>query len=411
MKTYLVGGAVRDQLLGLTAHEHDWVVVGITPKEMLALGYQQVGKDFPVFLHPETHDEHALARTERKSGAGYTGFTCHAAPDVTLEQDLLRRDLTINAIAQDNDGSLIDPYNGRQDLEQRILRHVSPAFSEDPLRVLRIARFAARFAYLGFTIAPETQDLIKQIVNSREIENLTVERVWKETEKALATQSPQVFFQVLRECGALAILFPEIDNLFGVPAPAKWHPEIDTGVHVLLVLGVASQLSDDIDVRFSSLLHDVGKGTTPKEDWPHHPGHGLAGVKLVENICQRFKIPTGTTDLARLVSEFHDWIHTIDKLQPAALLHLFNAIDVWRKPLRLEQMALVSEADFRGRGGWQNKAYPQADYFRQAYTVANAVSVKQIIDAGYIGAEIREQLNQRRIMALEQWKNTQLPVE
>ena len=411
MKTYLVGGAVRDQLLGLPTHEYDWVVVGATPQEMLAQGYQQVGKDFPVFLHPETHDEHALARTERKSGSGYTGFICHADPEVTLEQDLLRRDLTINAIAQDSDGSLIDPYHGRRDLELRILRHVSPAFSEDPLRVLRIARFAARFHLLGFTIAPETQALMKQIVNSGEIANLTPERVWKETEKALSTQSPQVFFQVLRDCGALAVLFPEIDNLFGVPAPEKWHPEIDTGVHVLMVLEVAAQLSDDVDIRFSALLHDVGKGLTPKEEWPHHHGHGLAGVRLVENICQRFKIPTSTRELARLVSEFHDQIHTIYKLRASTLLNLFNTIDVWRKPSRLEQMALVSEADYRGRAGWQNRAYPQADYLKQAYAVANSVSVKDIVDAGYTGAEIKNQLNQRRTSALAQWKETNAPVE
>ncbi|GKX51419.1 multifunctional CCA addition/repair protein [Budvicia aquatica] len=411
MKTYLVGGAVRDQLLGLPTHEYDWVVVGATPQEMLTQGYQQVGKDFPVFLHPETHDEHALARTERKSGSGYTGFICHADPEVTLEQDLLRRDLTINAIAQDSDGSLIDPYHGRRDLELRILRHVSPAFSEDPLRVLRIARFAARFHLLGFTIAPETQALMKQIVNSGEIANLTPERVWKETEKALSTQSPQVFFQVLRDCGALAVLFPEIDNLFGVPAPEKWHPEIDTGVHVLMVLEVAAQLSDDIDIRFSALLHDVGKGLTPKEEWPHHHGHGLAGVRLVENICQRFKIPTSTRELARLVSEFHDQIHTIYKLRASTLLNLFNTIDVWRKPSRLEQMALVSEADYRGRAGWQNRAYPQADYLKQAYAVANSVSVKDIVDAGYTGAEIKNQLNQRRTSALAQWKETNTPVE
>ena len=411
MKTYLVGGAVRDQLLGLPTHEYDWVVVGATPQEMLTQGYQQVGKDFPVFLHPETHDEHALARTERKSGSGYTGFICHADPEVTLEQDLLRRDLTINAIAQDSDGSLIDPYQGRRDLELRILRHVSPAFSEDPLRVLRIARFAARFHLLGFTIAPETQALMKQIVNSGEIAHLTAERAWKETEKALSTQSPQVFFQVLRDCGALAVLFPEIDNLFGVPAPEKWHPEIDTGVHVLMVLEVAAQLSDDVDIRFSALLHDVGKGLTPKEEWPHHHGHGLAGVRLVENICQRFKIPTSTRELARLVSEFHDQIHTIYKLRASTLLNLFNTIDVWRKPSRLEQMALVSEADYRGRAGWQNRAYPQADYLKQAYAVANSVSVKDIVDAGYTGAEIKNQLNQRRTSALAQWKETNAPVE
>ncbi|VEJ56528.1 multifunctional CCA addition/repair protein [Pragia fontium] len=407
MKTYLVGGAVRDRLLGLPVHEYDWVVVGATPEQMLAMGYQQVGKDFPVFLHPTTHDEHALARTERKSGPGYTGFTCYAAPDVTLEQDLLRRDLTINAIASDPDGNLIDPYHGQQDLEQRILRHVSPAFREDPLRVLRIARFAARYAHLGFTIAPETQRLMIEMVNGGEISSLTPERVWKETEKALATQCPQVYFQVLRDCGALAVLFPEIDNLFGVPAPEKWHPEIDTGIHVLMVLEVAAQFSDDIDVRFSALLHDVGKGLTPQEMWPHHHGHGLAGVRLVENICQRYKIPNTTRELARLVSEFHDQIHTVYKLRPSTMLNLFNAIDVWRKPQRLEQMILVSEADYRGRAGWQNKPYPQADYLKQAYAVANGVSVKEIIDAGFSGADIKTQLNQRRLAALDAWKKTQ----
>lgn len=407
MKTYLVGGAVRDQLLGLDVHEHDWVVVGATPEEMLALGYQQVGRDFPVFLHPETHDEHALARTERKTSAGHTGFTCYAAPDVTLEQDLLRRDLTINAIAQDNDGQLIDPYHGQRDIEQRILRHVSPAFREDPLRVLRIARFAARFATLGFTIAPETLLLMKEIVNSGEISNLTPERVWKETEKALATNSPQTFFQVLRDCGALAVLFPEIDGLFGVPAPEMWHPEIDTGVHVLMVLAVAADLSSEIDVRFSALLHDVGKGLTPQTMWPHHHGHGPAGIKLVKAICQRYKVPNHIRDLACLVAEFHDQIHTAYKLRPATILKLFDAIDVWRKPQRLEQMLLVSKADYRGRTGWENKPYPQADYLKQAYEIANAVSTKQIIDAGFTGAEIKQQLNERRLKALDTWKKAQ----
>ncbi|MDR0805252.1 MAG: multifunctional CCA addition/repair protein [Enterobacteriaceae bacterium] len=404
MKTYLVGGAVRDQLLGLPVHEYDWVVVGATPQQMLDLGYQQVGKDFPVFLHPQTHEEHALARTERKSGSGYTGFTCYAAPDVTLEQDLLRRDLTINAIAQDSNGTLIDPYHGQQDIAQRVLRHVSPAFREDPLRVLRIARFAARFAYLGFTIAPETLQLMKAIVNDGEIAHLTPERVWKETEKALATRSPQIFFQVLRDCGALAVLFPEIDKLFGIPAPEKWHPEIDSGVHTLMVLEIAAKISDDIDVRFSALLHDIGKGLTPPELLPHHYGHGHAGVRLVETICQRYKIPNTTRELARLVSEFHDQIHTVYQLRPATILKLFNAIDVWRKPLRLEQILLVSEADFRGRTGWQDKPYPQADYLKQAYTVANNVAVKEIIDAGYSGVEIRDQLDRRRIIALNSWK-------
>lgn len=265
MKSYLVGGAVRDGLLGLPIKDRDWVVVGATPQQMLDAGYQQVGRDFPVFLHPDSHEEYALARTERKSGSGYTGFTCYAAPDVTLEQDLLRRDLTVNAMAQDADGSLIDPYGGRHDLQQRILRHVSPAFGEDPLRVLRVARFAARYAHLSFRIADETLALMREMTDAGELAHLTPERVWKETESALGTRNPQVFFQTLRDCGALKVLFPEIDVLFGVPAPAKWHPEIDTGVHTLMTLTMAAMLSPELDVRFATLCHDLGKGLTPKE--------------------------------------------------------------------------------------------------------------------------------------------------
>lgn len=411
MKTYLVGGAVRDTLLGLPVHERDWVVVGATPEQMLALGYQQVGKDFPVFLHPDTHDEHALARTERKTGAGYTGFSCYSAPDVTLEQDLLRRDLTINAIAQDADGNLIDPYHGERDIKQRVLRHVSLAFREDPVRVLRAARFAARFAPLGFTIAPETLQLMKEIVDAGEMAHLTPERVWKETEKALKTDAPQVFFQTLRDCGALAVLFPELDALFGVPAPEKWHPEIDTGVHVLMVLEMAARLSQDVDVRFSALLHDVGKGLTPPDLWPHHHGHGVAGIRLVEDICQRYRIPNTTRELARLVSEFHDQIHTVYKLRPETILKLFDTVDVWRKPQRLEQLLLVSEADYRGRAGWQEKAYPQADYLNEAYRVASAVSVKEIVAAGLSGIAIKDELIQRRIAALRAWIDHQPPIQ
>ncbi len=411
MKTYLVGGAVRDALLGLPVHERDWVVVGATPEQMLALGYQQVGKDFPVFLHPDTHDEHALARTERKTGAGYTGFSCYSAPDVTLEQDLLRRDLTINAIAQDADGALIDPYHGERDIEQRVLRHVSLAFREDPVRVLRAARFAARFAPLGFTIAPETLQLMKEIVDAGEIAHLTPERVWKETEKALKTDAPQTFFQTLRDCGALAVLFPELDALFGVPAPEKWHPEIDTGVHVLMVLEMAARLSKDVDVRFSALLHDVGKGLTPPNLWPHHPGHGTTGIRLVEDICQRYRIPNATRELARLVSEFHDRIHSVYRLSPEALLELFDTVDVWRKPQRLEQLLLVSEADYRGRTGWQEKPYPQANYLNEAYRVACAVSVKEIVAAGFSGIAIKDELTQRRIAALRTWIDSQPPIQ
>nr|WP_276542764.1 multifunctional CCA addition/repair protein [Rahnella perminowiae] len=403
----MVGGAVRDSLLNLPVSEHDWVVVGATPEYMLEKGYQQVGKDFPVFLHPVTHDEYALARTERKSGSGYNGFTCYAAPDVTLEQDLMRRDLTINAIAKSKDGELFDPYHGQRDIEQRLLRHVSDAFGEDPLRVLRVARFAARFAHLGFTVAPETQALMQQMVESGELEALISERVWKETEKALQTQDPQVFFQVLRDCGALKVLFPEIDALFGVPAPEKWHPEIDTGIHTLMTLKIASTLTPDVDVRFSALCHDLGKALTPPQFWPAHHGHGPAGVKLVEKLCQRLKVPTHIRDLAKLVAEFHDLIHTVNKLRPETLLKLFDTIDVWRKPQRLEQMIMTSEADARGRTTFENNPYPQGDYLREAFNVARSVTNKDVLDAGFQGMAIRDELKKRRTQALADWKQTQ----
>ncbi|WP_431224961.1 multifunctional CCA addition/repair protein [Serratia sp. L9] len=409
MQIYLVGGAVRDNLLNLPVFDHDWVVVGATPDDLLALGYQQVGKDFPVFLNPQTHEEYALARTERKSGQGYTGFTCYAAPDVTLEEDLLRRDLTINAMARSDDGKLVDPYNGKADLDARILRHVSDAFGEDPLRVLRVARFAARFAPQGFTVAPETSALMQQMAESGELATLTAERVWKETEKALQSQSPQVYFQVLRDCGALKVLFPEIDALFGVPAPEKWHPEIDTGVHTLMTLEIATQLSPEVDIRFSALCHDLGKGLTPKELWPHHYGHGPAGVKLVEALCQRLRVPNPVRELAKLVAEYHDLIHTVSKLRPETLLKLFDAIDVWRKPQRLEQMILTSEADARGRTGFENNPYPQGDYLRQAYQVANKVSVKEVVESGLQGLAIRDEVKRRRQQALAEWKKQQDP--
>ncbi|CNI72817.1 multifunctional CCA addition/repair protein [Yersinia mollaretii] len=407
MKVYLVGGAVRDNLLNLPVTEQDWVVVGATPEQLLAQGYQQVGKDFPVFLHPVSHEEYALARTERKSGQGYTGFTCYAAPDVTLEEDLLRRDLTINAIARSDDGELIDPYHGRQDLENRVLRHVSEAFGEDPLRVLRVARFAARFAHLGFSVAPETQSLMAAMARSGELSALTPERVWKETEKALKTQSPQVYFQVLRDCDALAVLFPEIDRLFGVPAPEKWHPEIDTGIHTLMTLTIAARLSPEVDIRFAALCHDLGKGLTPKEFWPHHHGHGPAGVKLVEQLCQRLRVPNPVRDLAKLVAEYHDLIHTVNKLRPETLLKLFDAIDVWRKPERLEQMIMTSEADARGRTGFEENPYPQGDYLRAAFQIANGVSVQEVVASGLQGLAIRDELKRRRQQALAQWKQAQ----
>ncbi|RJL26969.1 multifunctional CCA addition/repair protein [Pectobacterium polaris] len=407
MKIYLVGGAVRDSLLGLPVTEKDWVVVGAMPENLLAQGYQQVGKDFPVFLHPVSRDEYALARTERKSGKGYTGFVCHAAPDVTLEQDLLRRDLTINAIARTERGDLIDPYHGRRDLENRVLRHVSEAFSEDPLRVLRVARFAARFAHIGFQIAEETMALMQKMAHEGELAYLTPERVWKETEKALGTSSPDVYFQVLRDCGALAVLFPEIDNLYGVPAPAKWHPEIDTGIHTMMTVAMAARLSPEIDVRFATLCHDLGKGLTPPELWPRHLGHGPAGVKLVEALCQRLRVPNPIRDLAKLVAEYHDLVHTVQVLQPKTLLKLFDAIDVWRKPQRLEQLALTSEADARGRAGFEENPYPQGDYLREAFRVATQVSSADVVADGFKGIDVRNELARRRIHALADWKAQQ----
>ncbi|ATF94268.1 multifunctional CCA addition/repair protein [Cedecea neteri] len=409
MKIYLVGGAVRDGLLKLPVKDKDWVVVGATPQQMLDEGYEQVGKDFPVFLHPQSHEEYALARTERKSGLGYTGFTCYSAPDVTLEQDLLRRDLTINAIAQDENGELFDPYNGLADIERRLLRHVSPAFNEDPLRVLRVARFAARYAHLNFQIAPETLALMRTMTDNGEIAHLTAERVWKETENALTSRNPQVFFAVLRECGALKVLFPEIDALYGVPAPAKWHPEIDTGIHTLMTLSIAAQLSPAVDVRFATLCHDLGKGLTPKEKWPSHHGHGPAGVKLVEQLCARLRIPNDIRDLAKLVAEFHDLIHTFPILQPKTVIKLFDAIDAWRKPHRVEQIALTSEADARGRTGFEASDYPQGRMLRAAWAAAQSVTNKEVIEAGFSGPAIREELTKRRIKAVAAWKEANCP--
>jgi len=409
VKSYLVGGAVRDTLLGLPVKDRDWVVVGATPQEMLDAGYQQVGRDFPVFLHPQSREEYALARTERKSGSGYTGFTCYAAPDVTLEQDLLRRDLTVNALAQDENGTIIDPFNGQQDLRQRILRHVSPAFNEDPLRVLRVARFAARYAHLSFRIADETMTLMRDMTEAGELAHLTPERVWKETESALRTRNPQVYFQVLRDCGALKVLFPEIDALFGVPAPAKWHPEIDTGIHTLMTVSMAAMLSPEVDVRFATLCHDLGKGLTPPALWPRHHGHGPAGVRLVEGLCQRLRVPNELRDLAKLVAEYHDLIHTFPVLQPKTIVKLFDSIDAWRKPQRVEQIALTSEADVRGRTGFEAIDYSQGRLLRAAWEVARAVPTKAVIEAGFTGAGVREELTRRRIAAVAQWKAEHCP--
>ncbi|ENY73189.1 multifunctional CCA protein [Aeromonas diversa CDC 2478-85] len=405
MRVYLVGGAVRDRLLGLPQGDRDHVVVGATVQQMLDLGYQQVGRDFPVFLHPRTQEEYALARTERKQGHGYTGFVCHAAPDVTLEQDLLRRDLTINAIAEDDDGALVDPYGGQRDLADRVLRHVSPAFSEDPLRVLRVARFAARFHAQGFTIAPETLALMRQMTEAGELAHLTPERVWKEMERVLLGPAPRVFFEVLRECGALKVLLPELEALYGVPAPVKWHPEVDTGLHTMLVLDQACRLSPALPVRFAALCHDLGKGLTPPAFWPSHHGHGQKGLPLIRALCERLRVPNDCRDLALLVSDLHTHIHIAFDLKPATLLKVFDKADAWRRPERFAQLLDACRADFFGRTGFEERVYSQPDYVAEALNAAAAVPVKEIVAAGYQGEAIREQLAKRRLDAIGRIKD------
>lgn len=401
MVIYLVGGAVRDSLLNIAVKDKDWVVVGSTPNEMGSLGYQPVGQDFPVFLHPKTKEEYALARTERKSGQGYKGFTCYAEPDVTLEEDLLRRDLTINAIAKADDGTLIDPYHGQDDLNNRLLRHVSDAFVEDPLRVLRVARFAARFHYLGFTIAPETMALMKTLVDSGELSHLTPERVWQEWEKSLSSQHPEIFLSVLKECGALAVVLPELDALFGVPQPEKWHPEIDTGIHTLMVTQQAALLSQDLPTRFAAQVHDLGKGVTPESEWPSHRMHCHTGIKLIKKLCARVKVPNEYRDLALLVCEHHTNIHRAPELRAQTFIKIFDKMDVWRKPERLEPILLCCKADHAGRLGLESEPYPQKACFEMAFDVAKNVDVKEVVAAGFKGAEIREELSKRRIEAVK----------
>ncbi|ENM5906173.1 multifunctional CCA addition/repair protein [Vibrio mimicus] len=402
MQIYLVGGAVRDQLLQLPVYDRDWVVVGSSPQAMLAAGFQAVGKDFPVFLHPKTKEEHALARTERKTGVGYTGFACHYAPDVTLEEDLLRRDLTINAMAQDELGQVIDPYGGQSDLTAKVLRHVSPAFVEDPLRVLRVARFAAKLAHLGFTVAEETMQLMADIAQSGELGHLTAERVWQEWHKSLSTNHPEVFLQVLRDCGALAVVLPELDSLFGVPQPEKWHPEIDTGIHTLMVTKQAVLLSDSLPVRFAAQVHDLGKGVTPPSEWPSHKLHCHTGLKIIESLCDRIRVPNEFRDLALAVCAQHSNIHRADELKPTTKLKVLGLLDVWRKPERLEQVLLCCEADHRGRLGLEEKPYPQRDIFLRAYQAALSVEVQAVIRDGFQGKQIKEELDKRRIQAISE---------
>lgn len=382
---YLVGGAVRDELLGLPVKDRDWVVVGATPEKMLDLGFTQIGKDFPVFLHPKSKEEYALARTERKSGRGYKGFHVYASEEVTLEQDLMRRDLTINAIARAQDGRLIDPYNGLSDIKTRTLRHVSAAFREDPLRILRTARFAARFHHLGYTIHADTLKLMRSMTDGGELEMLVAERVWQELSRALLSNTPSVFFTSLRNCHALKHILPELDILFGIPQTPHYHPEIDTGIHVMMVVDRARVLSDDLDVLYAALTHDLGKALTPKDKWPSHPGHEAAGVALVSALSNRLKVPTETRRLAEVMSDQHLNMHRLDELRPQTILKMLKKLDAFRKPQRVEKFALACQSDSQGRGGtYPQMPYPQTKQIQDYFNAARAV------DAGGIAKTLSD---------------------
>jgi tRNA nucleotidyltransferase (CCA-adding enzyme) len=409
MEVYEVGGAVRDSLLGLPVAERDFVVVGATPAAMIALGYRQVGRDFPVFLHPQTGEEHALARIERKSGSGHTGFAIDASAEVSLEEDLLRRDLTINAMARDGAGNIIDPYGGRRDLADRRLRHVSAAFAEDPLRVLRVARFAARLEPLGFKVDEATLELMRDIAAGGELTTLSSERVWQETEKALRTGHPAVFFETLRHANALAVIFPEIDRLFGVPQPPKWHPEIDTGLHTLLSLTQAASLSADPVVRFAVLVHDLGKGTTPKNLLPRHTGHEQRSVGLIASFGKRLRVPNRYLALASAVAEYHGMAHRALELRPETLLKLLTAIGALRDPASLENFILACMADLRGRTGLEESPYPQGDRLRLALAAASAMKAEDLADKSLEGKAIGAALAAERIAAIRRATGTQPP--
>jgi tRNA nucleotidyltransferase (CCA-adding enzyme) len=400
LKIYKVGGALRDRLLGLAVQDTDWVVVGATPQEMEALGYQRVGQDFPVFLHPQTKEEYALARTERKTAPGYKGFDINASPHVTLEEDLQRRDLTINAMAETTDGQLVDPYGGAEDLRVRLLRHVSPAFAEDPVRVLRVARFAARFAPLGFRVAEETNALMHDMVERGEVDALVPERVWTELVRALGEKQPSQFFEVLRNCGALAILFPEIDCLFGVPQPRQHHPEIDSGIHVMQVLDHAACLSNDARVRFAALVHDLGKGATPAQEWPRHIAHEEKSVELIKVLCQRLRAPNDFRDLATLTARYHTRCHRAGELRPGTLLETLEALDAFRRPERLEQFLTACEADATSRPGLEDRGYPQAEIFRQALRAAQDINAGVLVAKGFTGEKLATELKRQRIAAI-----------
>jgi len=400
MQIFTVGGAVRDELLGLPVQDRDYVVVGASPAEMLARGFRPVGKDFPVFLHPQTHAEYALARTERKSGHGYTGFAFHAAPDVRLEDDLARRDLTINAIARSDDGTLTDPFGGVADLEARVLRHVGPAFVEDPVRILRVARFAARFT--DFSLAPETLALMRSMVASGEVDHLVAERVWQELAKGLMEAKPSRMIDVLRDCGALARLLPELDRLFGVPQRADFHPEIDTGVHVLMALDHSARQGYALAVRFAVLLHDLGKGETPTADLPRHPGHEARGVSLAESVCARLKTPAECRDLARLVARYHGDIRRGPLLRAATIATLLENADALRRPQRFRQLLDACLCDHHGRLGWEDKLPPSPELFETALVALRAVDAAAIARSCGDSAQIAARLHQARVAAVKQ---------
>jgi len=404
IKQYLVGGAVRDDLLGYPYSEKDWVVTGATVQNMLEQGYRKVGKDFPVFLHPKTNEEYALARTERKSGHGYHGFEVFAEPSVTLEEDLSRRDLTINAIARDTDNNLVDPFNGARDIKNKILRHVSPAFAEDPVRILRVARFAARYHHLGFTIANETIALMQDMVIEGEVEHLVAERVWQEMNKALAEKDPHVFFDVLKQVGALKVILPELDVLYGIPNPEQWHPEIDTGIHTMMVLQQAAKLSPLPVVRFAALCHDLGKGVTPEKFWPKHRGHEEAGVKIIKQLCKRIRIPNDFQYLACLGSRYHLHAHKAFELRPQTLYKLFTAFDLFRRPELFSHYLDICEADYRGRGGFEKFQYPQRAYLQKISSEVVTISAKDVMTDGLSGKAIGEALKNARIQSIAKIK-------
>ncbi|MCK9505663.1 MAG: multifunctional CCA addition/repair protein [Porticoccaceae bacterium] len=409
MKIYLVGGAVRDELLGYPFSERDWVVVGGSPEGMTKLGYRPVGKDFPVFIHPHSGEEYALARTERKTSHGYKGFAFYTGAEVNLEDDLIRRDLTINAMAKSPEGDIIDPYGGRADLENKVLRHVSPAFAEDPLRVLRVARFAARYHHLGFVIAPETIGLMRTLSCSGELGHLIPERVWKEVERALGEKSPHIFFQVLRNCGALKVLMPEVDRLFGVPQRADFHPEIDTGLHTLMAIEQAARITPDSKVRFSTLVHDLGKGTTSADILPRHIGHEERGIPLVNALCERLRVPNEYRELAIPVTRLHLLCHKAFELRPITLLKIFRAADAFRKPERFELFLQAVEADARGRKGFENSAYIQGQWLRALFAELQTISPKTFVAEGLTGPAIGKALDKKREQTIRHFREQNPP--